>query len=248
MESSYPESQYEQILSKEDRYWWFVGRRNIIVNTLKSHIQHGARFIDIGCGTGYILLGLSRMKIGALLFGIDMHESAIQIAKERVPEGIFLSGGLDGLPKSGFDAIGLFDVLEHIQDDQTALRKISDLLLPGGVLVLTVPQHSWLWSKTDESAGHYRRYARKEVVSKLEKSGFKVVYTTSFVMVALPLMAASRWLEINNQGPARIEKQFEINSLANKVLLALLLFEGLLIRYGISLPIGGSLMVKAEKR
>lgn len=248
MKGSYPESQYEPILSKEDRYWWFIGRRQIIVNSLKSELRYGAKFLDLGCGTGYILSGLSKLNLGASLFGADMHDSAIRIAKKRVPKATFFREGLGDLPESSFDVVGLFDVLEHIEDDKTALRSISDLLLPGGVLLVTVPQHSWLWSKTDESAGHYRRYEKKSIVAMLQKCGFKVVFTTSFVMMALPLMAVSRWLERINQRSDYLDKQFEIHDVVNQVLLALLRLEAFLIQCGISLPVGGSLMVKAEKR
>lgn len=77
--------------------------------------------------------------------------------------------------------VGAFDVLEHIADDDRALKGLFDATTPGGGSILLVPQHAWLWSRTDVYARHIRRYSPRELVSKLERTGFRVTLETSFV-------------------------------------------------------------------
>ena len=83
-------------------------------------------------------------------------------------------------------------MLEHIDEDEAALAAINRALRPGGGLIVTVPQHRWLWSETDRFSGHERRYTRRELRAKLAAAGFEPRLVTSFVSVLLPVMMASR--------------------------------------------------------
>jgi SAM-dependent methyltransferase len=142
--------------------------------------------------------------------------------------------------ESDFDAVGAFDVLEHIEQDSEVLCEIRQALTPGGGLLLTVPQHPSLWSGEDVRACHKRRYTRREIVSKVESAGFKVLRVTSFVTFLLPLMWASR-----KRRAAKAE--FELHSMLNDLLESVLRVESWLIRRGCSFPIGGSLLLVARK-
>ena len=77
-------------------------------------------------------------------------------------------------------------------DDEAVLASIHGALKPGGIVIVTVPQHMWLWSATDEQAMHKRRYTRRELTAKLEAAGLEILKFTSFVTVLLPVMYASR--------------------------------------------------------
>src|SRR5205823_6587749 len=109
-----------------------------------------------------------------------------------------------------FDVIGSFDVLEHIQEDEEALRRIATALRPGGGLIVTVPQHQFLWSQSDESAQHVRRYERAELVRKVADSGLKVVYVSSFVSLLLPAMLLSRKLNRVKSSEHNLLKELQI--------------------------------------
>ena len=89
--------------------------------------------------------------------------------------------------------LSLFDVLEHIDDDTGTLRHIFSVLEPGGVLVLTVPAHPFLFDEMDELAHHRRRYRRSELGDKLRRAGFEVRRLTHFMAPLVPLVAV-RWL------------------------------------------------------
>jgi SAM-dependent methyltransferase len=78
------------------------------------------------------------------------------------------------------DSVICFNVLEHVEQDETALRRIFSLLEPGGRLLLLVPSHPLLYGSIDKNLGHHRRYGKKELKNKLEAVGFKVALMKYF--------------------------------------------------------------------
>ena len=120
-----------------------------------------------------------------------------------------------------FDVIGAFDVIEHIDEDEDVLREMYSAIKPGGGIILTVPQHDWLWSETDVYAHHKRRYSRKELRSKVERAGFRVEYMTSFVSVLLPALMISRY-RIKRAGTFETEMESNVHPVVNRVLTAAL--------------------------
>ena len=91
-----------------------------------------------------------------------------------------------------YDCIGIFDVIEHIDADECVLSNLNRALRNGGFLMLTVPQHPWLWSAADDYAHHVRRYSVHDLRRKVLQAGFRIEYCTSFVSLLLPLMAWQR--------------------------------------------------------
>lgn len=82
-----------------------------------------------------------------------------------------------------FETIVCLNVLEHIEDDGQALRRMHARLAPGGHLALLVPAHGWLYNDLDRGVGHFRRYARRPLVALLEQTGFAVDTCFHFNMV-----------------------------------------------------------------
>jgi 2-polyprenyl-3-methyl-5-hydroxy-6-metoxy-1,4-benzoquinol methylase len=146
-----------------------------------------------------------------------------------------------------FDAIGAFDVLEHIEEDKTVLAQLYGAIKPGGVLLLTVPQHPWLWSASDEYACHVRRYTRVEIEQKVKASGFELIRSTSFVTSLLPAMMISRALNKNNTKNFDATAELKINKLLNNVFYGLMKLEIYGIKIGLDYLIGGSRLIVARK-
>jgi SAM-dependent methyltransferase len=146
-----------------------------------------------------------------------------------------------------FDMAGAFDVIEHIEEDTIVLSELHRALKPKGGLLLTVPQHPWLWSQTDEFAHHKRRYMASELHRKVEAAGFSILRSTSFVSILLPALAVSRILPHlrPNFDPLR---ELNISRISNVILGEMLSVERWILRQGISLPVGGSRLLVAQKK
>jgi SAM-dependent methyltransferase len=141
-----------------------------------------------------------------------------------------------------FDVIGAFDVLEHIKEDKKVLAQVYSALKPEGLMLLTVPQHAWLWSPIDEYACHERRYAAPDLHQKIEAAGFRVIRSTSFVPTLLPVMMISRFLQ-KFDATSELKISPWLNSLFSRILAA----ELALIKRGFNFPVGGSRLVVARK-
>ena len=149
--------------------------------------------------------------------------------------------------KRKFDVIGAFDVLEHIAEDDVVLQQMFQAVKPGGGLILTVPQHRFLWSIVDEYSFHKRRYGKTELINKVEYAGFQVMYSTSFVSFLLPLMLLSRMKRHVSTEKFDPLAELRIGRAANRVLEKILAVERRCIKLGVSLPAGGSLLVIAKR-
>jgi SAM-dependent methyltransferase len=83
------------------------------------------------------------------------------------------------------DSVICFNVLEHIEQDEKALRNIFGVLEPKGRLLLLVPSHPWLYGTLDHYLGHHRRYGKKELRNKLETIGFKIIFLKDFNRIGM---------------------------------------------------------------
>ena len=181
--------------------------------------------------------------------GSEYFEEGLVYARQRVPDAEFTQMDAQNIPyESEFDVIGAFDVLEHIKEDEIVLKQMHKALKPGGIAIITVPQHRWLWSAVDEYACHVRRYSSNELHKKAYKAGFEIIRSTSFISVLLPAMYLSRLLKSNKTDMKMDDEAgLHINPILNKIFELLLGLELLLIRAGVSLPVGGSRLVVARK-
>jgi SAM-dependent methyltransferase len=146
-----------------------------------------------------------------------------------------------------FDVIGAFDVLEHVEEDEEILSQIFKAVKRGGGTIITVPQHPVLWSHQDRYSFHKRRYTRRGLTRKVEKAGFRIVWTTSYVFLLLPLMFLSRLARSMKGDEFDIFRELRIGSLLNLVLSKIMSAELSMVRRGLSLPAGGSLLLVGRK-
>jgi 2-polyprenyl-3-methyl-5-hydroxy-6-metoxy-1,4-benzoquinol methylase len=228
-------------------HFWSRFRHKIIGWALGKYFPQAASFLEVGCGAGSVLIGLSAARPALRLAGSDAQCEGLAFAAKRMPQASFFQANACYLPFEGeFDVVGNFDVLEHIEDDRLALRQFNKAIKPGGGLVLIVPQHRWLWSELDTRVGHLRRYRRRELLDKVRKAGFQVVRATSFISLLLPAMYLRRATKSYKDGNmATVE--FKINPVMNWLMDKVMTLEGGLIRCGVSFPAGGSLLVVARK-
>ncbi|MFP5379510.1 MAG: methyltransferase domain-containing protein, partial [Vicinamibacteria bacterium] len=141
---------------------------------------------------------------------------------------------------------GAFDVIEHLDDDVEALAHMRSAVKPGGGVILTVPQHRWLWSAVDDFSRHRRRYDRRGLTALLTRAGFRLVWATSFMALLLPLLMLSR-LRPRDQASFDPTAELRIGDLANRTLGIVCAVERRLIHAGVRLPAGGSLIAVARR-
>ena len=190
---NFDEADYAELAALESVNFWFRSRNDLIIWAIRRHFPQLSCYLEIGCGTGYVLSGVANAFPQARLTGSEVLSLGLSYAARRVEGAEFLQMDARRIPYvHEFDVIGAFDVLEHIEEDELVLKQMMHALRPGGGVVLSVPQHLWLWSNADKDACHVRRYRVGELRKKVQRVGFKVELETSFVSLLLPAMAASR--------------------------------------------------------
>lgn len=238
---------HRQLAQLESRNFWFRARNRLIVAALRKFAPTLRRFMEVGCGTGFVLAGIRQAYPDVQATGSELFVEGLAHAAHRLPGVDFIQMDARAIPyRDCFDAIGAFDVIEHIQEDATVLAEMHRALVPGGLLILTVPQHAWLWSAQDVHAHHVRRYTRKELQGKVRATGFTPLWTTSFVTLLLPLMLLSRrgGTQTAASDPFR---EFRIPRWLDQLLFAAMRVEIGLIKLGVPMPLGGSLILVARK-
>jgi SAM-dependent methyltransferase len=187
-EISYPETGHRNLASIEDESYWFEHRAKALLALLENHPPPGCLF-DVGGGNGYMVRALRQRGYNAILVepGEDGCTTALQRGLTPVVNGTTRTVGVR---PGSLPAVGLFDVIEHIEADSEFARHIHDLLQPGGRLYVTVPAHGALWSANDVTAGHFRRYSGGEITRLTAEAGFTVLYTTYlFRVLVVPVFA-----------------------------------------------------------
>jgi 2-polyprenyl-3-methyl-5-hydroxy-6-metoxy-1,4-benzoquinol methylase len=195
----------------------------------------GKNILDVGCGACRLskILVEKRYDVTA----IDSDEKAVEIAKKKGIRG-FKADINNWETNTKFDCAIASDILEHIEDDKLAIRKIHSMLKPSGCLILNVPSYKFLFGKHDIALGHKRRYSDGELKTKLEESGFKIESQRHWNLLALPMTILVTRILKKDYPHERISKL----GLLSKTLEKLLLLES-----KINYLFGISILCKARK-
>ena len=177
---SYPEGGLSRFVDVEQRSFWFRHRNRCITAAVSHYPPQGA-IVDVGAGTGYVASGLR--DAGFEVIAVEPHIDGALIAHRRGLENVFCGSFDDiGFAPSSIAALGLFDVLEHIEDDIGTLARFRDVLKPDGRLYITVPSYNFLFSSEDLTVSHFRRYTVGSCSRVLERAGFVTEYHSYLFM------------------------------------------------------------------
>jgi 2-polyprenyl-3-methyl-5-hydroxy-6-metoxy-1,4-benzoquinol methylase len=185
---SYPAGGNETCFRLEDGSFWFR-HRNECIETVVSAFppREGGAIFDVGGGNGFVSLGLAKSGFDVVLVEPGQ-EGATNSAFRGLSNVVCATTDAARFHPESLPAVGLFDVVEHIEDDKQFLVSTKNLIEKGGRLYVTVPAYSMLWSHEDVLAGHYRRYSLKEISKVIHSAGFKVEFA-SYIFRFLPLPA-----------------------------------------------------------
>lgn len=244
----FEEEYFKKLFTLEDQNFWFTSRNHLIVWAIKKCFPQARNLLEIGCGTGYVLSGIQKNYPDLTLNGSEIFLNGLGCASQRLHNVELFQMDARNIPfDSEFDIIGAFDVIEHIIEDELVLSEIFRSLKHNGGLLITVPQHPFLWSSTDDLACHVRRYTAEELKAKVERAGFKVERITSFVSLLFPLLFISRLRNKMQKGEPDPFGELKINPILNKSLKGVLSLERYFIKAGTSFPFGGSLLLVGRK-
>ena len=228
----------DKIANAEQNHFWFKSRRKLISQVFNKFISKKNKIIEIGAGTGNIARMLSNegydLSIG------EIHPNGIEYALKNNDKNllIYQFDIMHNPFKYHFDVVGLFDVLEHIEDDKLAINNISKMLKRGGKIILTVPAHMWLWCEEDDISNHFKRYELDNLKELLKDEGFSINYATNFFISIVPLL----YLRTKHKSSDEIT----INPIINFILSIISNIENKILKF-ISSKIGGSIIIVAEK-
>lgn len=236
---------YKDLYQLEDAHWWHRAKRLYAMTILRSAInKFPLRILDVGCGTGK---NVEVFRAFGTTEGIDIAPEAIAYCRKRGINAVRIGDAVNTkYPNHSFDAVLLFDILEHA-DDHAVLKEMHRIVKPGGLILMTVPAYTWLWSRWDDVLHHKRRYTAKSLRHVLVQHYFSVVkisFLFSFlVFPALCIRFVKKLLYKNKFYPS----DFVLSApIINTLLFFLCQGELAILKYG-SIPFGTSIIAIAKK-
>jgi hypothetical protein len=248
---SYPEEGNDRYFQIENESFWFRHRNNCIIS-LARDFKIKEPFFDIGGGNGFVSRGMQQAGFEVILLEPGL-SGCLNAQKQGLKNIICSTLEESGIAKDQIPAGGLFDVVEHIQDDIGFLRKVQESLVPDGLLILTVPAFNALWSDEDRYIGHFRRYTLKTITKALEEAGFQIEYKTylfSFLIVPILFFRSlPSLLKINTKrGEIKtIKKDHLPAGPSGKIINSLLRWERKMVEKKKQIWIGSSCLLIARK-
>jgi SAM-dependent methyltransferase len=241
--------EYERMHALEDRMWWFRGLRALAVQLLGRALAASPTrgpVLDAGCGTGGMLLVLAAALPERPGIGLEYDEAAagLAAAKSRRP---VMVGSANRLPVGAGALAGYLslDVLCHRGvEPNEALSEARRCLQPAGILLLNLPAYRWLLSAHDRRVHNVRRFTRSQASTLVRAHGFRILRSSYWNTFLFPLMLLHRLA--GSADDASDVRDFP--PWLDRIFSAVLAVERGLIRLGIGLPFGGSLMIVAARR
>jgi SAM-dependent methyltransferase len=226
-------------------YWWYRARSDMLRTVLEPYVGSPERLLDVGSADGPSVGWLSAPH----KVDLDLDPRGL-----RPPSGI--CGSLLALPftDASFEVVGAFDVIEHCEPEQDALRELHRVLAPGGRLLASVPAYQWAWSDHDVANGHHRRYTRPRAVAALEAAGFEVRRATYGFAGVFPMFAGERALRgvrhrlsrRRTRGAVDVVDVPEVGPTVERVLLGLCRWDERVLAHR-DLPFGSSVLLAAVR-
>jgi len=242
---------YKEIQNLQKRKNWFLhGRNHLALSLIKKHanVIEPVKVLDVGCSEGGFLATLKSN--GFDFSGIDVNQSALDLCKNYGCQDNVKYGDALSIPfeNETFDVVTLLDIIEHIEDDSKALKESMRVCKAGGMILIFVPAHQWLWSTNDVVYHHKRRYSQKQIVNLLKSMNLKIKNTSYFNMfLFVPFLGMILLKKI--MGDTKASNVLTMVPRAiNWIFTQLMKFEAFMIsKLGWHLPFGSSIVVSVEK-
>ncbi|MCB0736720.1 MAG: class I SAM-dependent methyltransferase [Bacteroidetes bacterium] len=243
---SYTMNGHELIKESEEKSFWFQHRLSCVLAVIaKLNIQS---LLDIGGGNGSLTKQLINNGINCTL--LEPGEVGIANAKAAGIENLICSSLKEAkFKENAWESVGLFDVLEHVKDDDDFAAELHRILKPDGFLILTVPAYQSLFSAFDEEVGHFRRYTLNTLCTKLKSVGFEIRYSSYlFSWLPMPMFVTRKMLGSGAKKADRKKGHLNGNRALSELAQMAFKHEKWMIEKGLSIPFGSSCLVVAQKK
>lgn len=232
----------------ESNHWWFKSRRAYLLDLIDK-LPRNSKILDIGCSSGIFLKELKEIGFEeSNLFGIDISEVAIKNAQQNGLKNTFVMDAQNITLDEKFDIIIASDCLEHLKEDEKALKNWYELLNKNGLAYIFVPAFMSLWSYHDEYNMHYRRYTSSELRSKIENEGFEILKSSYWnFFLCIPVYFFRKISALSKSKKPETSDIMVGNSFVNSLLYHLIIFENKLLKV-VNFPFGVSTFCIAKKK
>lgn len=236
------------LLYSESPNWLNRSRIELMDSLLKNTPIVEGPLLEIGAGSGHAIEKLS--KYGPV-DAIDVAPESWPLIQQKPVRNLYTSAIPNDKIEENYSAIVGLEVLEHIKDDKLALQWLVDHLMPGGLLLLSVPAYSWLWGPHDIANHHFRRYTRSRLL-KLLPSNLELVRSGYFMTALFPLAAIARLCynaknKTTEQGSMPIKQKSSLPYVVDLTFGKIMSVEAYLAGKGISCPYGMTIYLLARK-
>lgn len=244
---SYGAGSHATCFALERESFWFR-HRNACLLALMRRLPPAGTLFDIGGGNGFVAVALANAGYPVAL--VEPGADGVRHARQRgLPLIIHATLKQARFRTAVLPSAGLFDVLEHVEDDLGFLREIHRCLEPGGRLYLTVPACPWLWSHDDVAAGHFRRYTLDGLLRTLAAAHFAPLFASYFFSILpLPLFALRSVPSLFGRRALPAASYRKLHRERSTLSEAFWQAEARAIARGRRIPIGTSCLVAAEAR
>lgn len=246
---SYADEDHDTCLGVEETSFWFRHRNECVASLVRRYPVDGV-FYDVGGGNGFVSRRLLDDGHDVVLVEPGQRGAENARRKRHIPRVICSTLAGAGVAMGSAGAVGVFDVVEHMEDDHGFIRELAETLKPGGMLFLTVPAYGWMWSDADVAAGHFRRYT-KATIQDLVAPFFDIEFSSYFFAPLLPPIAVLRALphRLGLRRSATADAEHGTGGgLVVRAMERLLAHEYRHLARGATLPTGASLIMAARRK
>jgi SAM-dependent methyltransferase len=183
--------QAESLAGSDADHWWFESKAAIVRGLIARFAPDpSCPTVDVGAGSGGVTYRLraANQRIVAV-------EGSADLTRTCAARGLCSVRALaSALPVAdgSVGVVTMLDVIEHLPDPRPTLQEARRVLGLGGVAVITVPAHQWLWSDADTALGHVKRYSRPGLRDELGRSDFETLWCSHVFSWLVPPVYATR--------------------------------------------------------
>jgi len=238
---------FDDVVKFEEKHFWMSARRFYLRRIFNEFVKLEDAILEIGAGTGYVAKYLINHGYRNYAIG-DIHKRGLVLSGDYAYRHKYQFNLMRTVFTEHFDVVGMFDVLEHISDDDSTVKNINKMLKKGGRVIVTVPAHMWLWSKQDAIAYHRKRYEIKELKELFLRNGFNILKISGFFFSLIPFMYLRKIINCDDGkiSDGDYRGRFKVNVVFN-MLLKMMLHIEMAVFKNCSSCYGGSIVLVAEK-